>query len=87
MTLYIYTPQSGVRTPPGFPKILLKTKGGGGSYPEMAKSAGALKIRGVLTPKSSHDVNVPGKFSRRASRAANEGGVHPEMVKSENLVS
>ena len=37
-----------------------------------AKSKMSLKTRwGVLTPESSHDVNVPGDSSRRASRAGN----------------
>ena len=29
---------------------------------------------GLLAPESSHDVNPPGNFSRRASRAENKGG-------------
>ncbi len=41
---------SGVRTPPAQPKILLKTRGGG-SYPDLGKSAGALKIRGGVLPR------------------------------------
>ncbi len=40
--------------------------------PPPAKSKMSLKTRwGVLTPESSHDVNVPGNPSRRASRAGN----------------
>ncbi len=40
--------------------------------PPPAKSKMSLKTRwGVLTPESSHDVNVPGNPSRRASRARN----------------
>ena len=46
---------------------------GGGGNPKIATSVGTLKIWGVLTPKSPHDVDAP-ENSRCASRAGNRGG-------------